>query len=207
MRLPVCGKETAMGPELVIPVSSLFPTMVGSKNILRQQPGRYVIPSRTQGRRRDRNSTPRQENETRAEKHKGGKMAEEDRNWMNCRIPEALLESSTWPLLKPRALASVSLLLQIITSSSTRCRGAGEGRNAWGWDKTEDSHSQPSQVKKPTLSQDLRTALWYTVLLALWYLRHAEAGTRTYYLLEQHLWQHACQVQATASYARNTALW
>lgn len=67
-------------------------------------------------------------------------MAEEDRNWINCRIPDALLESSTCPLLKPRALASVSLpmLQEITTSSSTRCRGAGEGMNAWGRHKIED---------------------------------------------------------------------
>lgn len=79
MRLHLCENETATGPELVTLVSSLFPTIVGSKNILRQQPRSYVIPSRTQSSRGDRNSAPRQEKEAMAEKNKRGKMTEEDR--------------------------------------------------------------------------------------------------------------------------------
>lgn len=44
-------KRDGMGPEIVTPVSCLFPTIVGSRNILRQQTRSYVSSSRPRDRR------------------------------------------------------------------------------------------------------------------------------------------------------------
>ena len=68
---PVHLKRDGMGPEIVTPVSCLFPTIVGSRNILRQQPRSYVSSSRPRDRRQEFHS--REEVETIAENAKENK--------------------------------------------------------------------------------------------------------------------------------------
>lgn len=87
--------------------SCLCPTAVGGKNILRQQPRSYVIPSRTWGGRGDQKSAPRQEVETRAEKAEEENRPRQTGNWMKSRVPEAGPTPAPLPRHSPAPGASV----------------------------------------------------------------------------------------------------